>query len=308
VSESLPPPRWWSPVGATDLQTWGQIPDVGQIIGWRSREAWRVLEVTDRSRSQWDEQTVAAWEKAGSPDPETWAGRERMLLAEPARHPAPNGKDRRGLLLFAWARHVQWWPLSDPYPTCTDCGLLWTCPCYDRNKAAEAAMKELERLGGVLPGCCWACSEPITAAHKSIVFDGENLALPGAAPAVFHTAASRKSHRGTCRSEAIDYERLWVAAQPGRPVRLVCPGVLFRHLSDSECTTGDACPGVDANHSQHAYCTTGVFDSIGGEVTADYRPARNCGTKGCRGPKVRAEVNVAPIDHKSGAEEPEINA
>jgi hypothetical protein len=177
---------------------------------------------------------------------------------------------------------------------CVDCRLLWPCPCDDRNKTTAAAMAEVDRLAAVLPGCCWACGEPVTARHRSIKFDGDNLLLPGGGTVAFHTSHSRKATRGqgdrTCRSEAEKYEERWVAAQPGRRVRLRCEGVEFRHYGDvAECTEGDRCPGSWATHRSHAHCTTQVFQSSrhlvpGCPVHPDeIRPLLNCDGKACRG-------------------------
>jgi hypothetical protein len=287
--------RFWRPAGTTaSYYTARDIPEVGQLIGWVStRKAWRVLHVVDRHQANWDPGTVKEWEKAGRPDPETWPRRERGLVVEPARNPSPNGEDRRGLRLYVWWNQSQWFPLPDPYPACVDCGLLWPCPCDDRNKEAEAAMAEMDRLSSVLPGCCWACGQPIAGKQHSIEFVGENLLLPGAGPAVFHTSHSRKAARGpsgnqTCRGEAEKYEQRWIAAAPGRTARLTCPGTMFRHFGYSECTTGPACPGEGASHADFAHCTSVHYtgwSEEGGAESLD--PITNCGTRGCRGPQQR---------------------
>lgn len=275
---------YWKPAGTLPDQPYGKAfvaPEPGQVIGWRwDRQAYRVREVTEVDFANWDERTLAYWEKKGRPDPATWDGREQMILAETARNPQPDGKDRVGLRLLPWAYSTeQWFALDDPYPTCVDCGLLWPCPCHDRNREAEAATSELERLAAILPGCCWACGEPITGRHRSIVFDGENLLLPGAGPVVFHTSQSRKAHTGTCRGQAIAYEKRWVEAGPARRVRLRCPGYLWRHFDWTECSQGDLCPGAEADHKSYQHCTTSWRLSDGSSV----RPVASCGTRGCKG-------------------------
>mgnify|MGYP001568308884 FL=1 len=81
--------RYWFPAGRAAHVPRGVLPEVGQLIASvGSRVAYRVLEITDRHRANWHEGTVAAWEKAGSPDVETWSDRERMAICEPARNPA----------------------------------------------------------------------------------------------------------------------------------------------------------------------------------------------------------------------------
>lgn len=279
--------RDWRPlIHEHSIRTRGAIPEPGQLIACPDRRAYRVIGVYDRDFANWHEQTVQQWEKAGRPDPKTWKDRERGLELDPVVKPHPRGKDRIGRRLTPWAWNEQWWALPDPYPACVECQMLWPCPCDDRNRAAAAAMKELERLGGVLPGCCWACSEPITSRQHSIEFPGENLLLPGAPSPIFHTSHSRKSHQGTCRSEAEAYEQKWVAAAPERRVLLRCEGVLFRHFGYSECTARDACPGEGATHREFAHCTTGLYvawtQGSGGESVS---PLTSCGERGCRGPK-----------------------
>lgn len=300
------PHRFWRPPGTLPAyaSTAGKIPEVGQLIAViTTRQAWRIIRVDDVHQANWDDPTVRAWELAGRPDPETWPGRERAALVEPPRNPQPNGKDRRGLRLSPWWSGEQWLPLTDPYPTCVDCGLLWPCPCDDRNKETAAAMAEFERLGGILPGCCWACNEPITGRHRSIVFDGDNLLLPGGGPVAFHTSNSRKAARGpsgnqTCRGEAEKYEDRWVFAGEGRRIRLRCSGLLFSHFGYHECTEGAGCPGENASHRDWPHCTTQIFRTGANFVPdpeihpEERRPMTNCGARGCRGPK-DAEVRQA---------------
>lgn len=275
--------------------TAGTVPDAGQLIAIVStRQAWRVIRVDDVHQANWHDVTVRVWEKAGRPDPETWPGRERAVLVEPPRNQQPNGKGRRGIRLSLWWHGEQWLPLTDPYPACVDCGLLWPCPCDDANKEAASAMSELDRLGAIMPGCCWACSQPIAGRQHSIVFDGDNLLLPGGGPVAFHTAYSRKAARGpsgnqTCRGEAEAYEKKWLAAEPGRVMRLRCPGTLYSHFGYRECTEAQACPGEGASHRNFHHCTSQVFLAAAnyrpdsGIHPDELRPPTYCGGKGCRG-------------------------
>lgn len=292
--------RDWSPsIYDHTIRTRGAIPEVGQLIGCSDRRAYHVIEVIERSRANWHDATTRKWEEAGSPDPATWPDRERKVVLRPVRALHPSGRTRITLTLYPWTRDEQWWALPDPYPACVECQMLWPCPCDDRNQAAAAAMAELERLGGVLPGCCWACSEPITSRHHSIEFPGENLLMPGAPAPAFHTSHSRKAARGpsgnqTCRGDAEQYEQQWVAADPTRKVRLTCPGIMFRHFGYSECTTSADCPGENASHANFVHCTTAHYTNWsvdGGAVQAI--PLTSCDGRGCRGPKVPAS-NLTP--------------
>lgn len=270
--------------------TAGQVPDVGRVIAVLStRKAWRVIWVDDIHQANWTPETERTWEAAGRPAWETWPGRERRVAVEPPLHPNPDGKDRRGIRLSLWWRGQQWAYLEEPWPECVQCGLLWPCPCRDENQAAEAAMAEMDRLGQIMPGCCWACHEPVTGRHHSVVFDGENLLLPGAGPAVFHTSYSRKAARGTsgnqtCRGEAERYEERWVAAGEGRRVRLRCTGILWSHFGYRECTSGDLCTGPDATHRHGVHhCTVASYTWRADGTTSEERPVTNCGSLGCKG-------------------------
>lgn len=269
-----------------------KIPHVGELIAWRDRKAYRVVDVEERDLANWHDSTMNAWKNDSMPDPATWPGRERAIVMISDGDP---GARKRAASLFAWSPTDQWWPLRDQYPTCNDCGLIWPCPCDERTDQARVAMKELDRLGAILPGCCWACNEPITGRHHSVVFDGENLLMPGAGAVIFHTSHSRKAGRGTCRGQAEAYEDTWVLAGPGRHVRLRCPGVLYRHIESNECTVGDGCPGVDATHPTHAHCTTISYASWSqeGGAVEHPRPATYCGTRGCRGPKIPEGANAS---------------
>lgn len=278
--------RWWPYVTGGRSAGTG-LPESGQLIAYRDRRAWRVVEVTDREPANWHEETTRVWRLAGEPDPSTWSGQERVILAEPARGAAADGSDRRGLPLFPWAHDTQWWPLPDPYPACVDCGRLWPCPCDNRNREAAEALAELERLGRILPGCCWACGEPVSSRHHSVVFDGENLLLPGAGPVVFHTSRNRKAGSRRCRSVAEQYERRWLEAAPGRLARLTCPGSMWRHPGYAECTVGDLCPGGQASHDHWHHCLTFTSRYSQG-VWVDVVPPTNCGYDGCRGPRLAA--------------------
>lgn len=289
VRETVTVIRRGQPIERTRFR---KVPHVGELIAWRDRKAYRVLAVYEREQANWDEQTLKAWERDGSPDPHEWDGRERAVRLQPANDPAARAPHRA---IYPWASNDIWWPLREQYPTCHDCDLIWPCPCDERNDAATAAMAEFNRLAGIMPGCCWACNEPVTGRHHAIVFEGENLLMPGATPAVFHTSHSRKAdtsrQRGSCRSQAEAYEERWVAASVSRAVRLRCDGLMYRHIDSSECTRGDDCPGVDASHTDFGHCTSRMTTwSPGGGCAERQGPLTNCGTRGCRGPKIPAVV------------------
>lgn len=281
---------YWEPAGALPPARRGhrgknRLPEPGQLIGWASdRRAYRVESVREIHQVNWGQDTRSVWEQLGSPPWEAWDGREWAVHLEPARIQTGEPYKLTARRLAPWSSRDQWVPLYDPWPECVQCGCLWPCPCKDEHDDAATAMDRLEVLAAILPGCCWACYKPITARHHSIVFEGENLLLPGAPPAAFHIAGSRKSERygQTCRGEAIKYEKQWAGAVPGRLAQLWCAGTLFRHFDGYECDLGPLCPGPQADHTDHLHCSThGTYREFSDRPLT---PSRNCGNKGCRGP------------------------
>lgn len=277
----------------------GGVPEVGQIIARaHERVALRVTDVRDIHRANWDLQTLAAWRAAGEPPWETWTGRERGIHGRPAADPKAK---ERGFVLFPWGYGEQYVLLTDPYPVCVECGLVWPCWCHETNQEATKASAELDRLAAIKPGECWACGEYIRPRQQRIVFEGDNLLLPGAPPPVFHTAALRVGRTWTtCFDEARAYERRWIAAAaPGehRPYRVACPGLLRTHLaaaSGAECTY-DCCPGARSWHQDSYNCLAQVY-APGGKVQGaswaavgapvgrhEMLPTRACEHPGCRG-------------------------
>jgi hypothetical protein len=48
-----------------------KIPHVGELIARPDRKAYRVVAIEEREQANWHEQTMAAWQREGSPDPYT---------------------------------------------------------------------------------------------------------------------------------------------------------------------------------------------------------------------------------------------
>lgn len=296
--------RAWFPAGrSVGSSLFGGVPEVGQMFARpRDRRAGRVTRLTDIHQANWLPQTTAFWRRNGAPAWETWPGREIGVMY---CYDRSQDTTERAFLLVPWHLSEQWIPLDDPYPTCVDCGLVWPCYCVDTTRETNAALAELDRVSTIAPGCCWGCGEPITTRQRSIAFDGDNLLLPGAPPAVFHTRAKRigRSYT-TCWDAAHRYEELWVAAVPGRERRLTCPGLLRRHRDDgtADCTAGRACPSYDAHHADAYDCTARVVAPNGkfgwsttfkptGLPLHDHEvlPVTVCSHKHCRG-RLRSAV------------------
>lgn len=96
-------------------------------------------------------------------------------------------------------------------------------------------MTRLAILATKLPGHCWACNEPFSHRQRSVVYDGDNLDLPGGPEVKFHT-------RAKCHSRAQAYELRWIAEDPRRERVLTypkCGGILIVHADGtSECRSG----------------------------------------------------------------------
>lgn len=291
--------RYWSPAGKDNSREggiFGGPPEVGQVIARaHERRALRVTALTEIHQANWQPETHTAWRAAGSPPWETWRGRERGIHYRPAAEPTAK---EQAFLHANWSYGEQYVLLHDPYPVCVACGLVWPCWCHETNQEATKATGELERLAAIRPGQCWACGEYIRPRQQRIVFEGENLLLPGAPPAVFHTAALRNPRTwGTCYDDAKSYEKRWIAAEPDqqRPYRVHCPGLLRDHTSTVECTY-DRCPGRKAGHEQREPCTAAVCApdgkwgwsasyQVAGEPAhpREVLPTTTCGHPDCRG-------------------------
>lgn len=271
----------WEPEGG-ERRAWRDLQP-GDLIVFE-RKVWRVREARPVPVIDWDEDDVRGHEtrfRTGE-GPEDWQYRPLYLIV----HPAKGGK-RRHVKVRPWAGlGVTAYVLHPHYPVCTECGEPWPCPEIGITREVRKNSAEMERLAAIMPGCCWACGEPVTARHSAIVFDGENLLLPGGPPPVFHLRV-----KGGCRAAAMDYEDRWVPGGEGRPWRLRCPGKLTAHVDGPACDC-DGCPGVRAYHSERA---THVL-TRGGTVL---RWARDCAR--CSGAAERSGYRWFPDDEVRAA-------
>lgn len=217
-----PTPGQWQPLGATSID---HPPPAHRLFAF-GHAVWHVDQVvwpapiTDTDR--------AAWEEAGCPDPAdpgSWHGWPYTVDATWVagwRDEKPAGPPLR-LRLRSAARTGygrKWWiyPPSNRFPRCSCCGEPMPCrqDLIDTQVAAEAAA--LDWHASKLPGCCWACAEPITSRQQSVIYAGDNLDLPGGPDVQFHTRIS-------CVHEAKAYEKRWLAADPDRtPILLTGAG------------------------------------------------------------------------------------
>lgn len=225
----------WYPL-LTDSQN---RPGNGQLLAYK-HAVWKVVEVEDVPLSEDDREL---WLDRGMPDLDTWPGRPyKMTLewvggAEPPWFKEGNSH-RRGTVTIPASRYgsVSWRVYRDGrWPQCSCCGEPMPCRAELQERQVAAGMDRIARLEAVLPGACWACTEPVTSRQDSVTYPGENLDLPGGQEPVFHT-------RGKCSGSARRYEEKWVSADPRRERILTwprCDGILVVHADgSSECASG----------------------------------------------------------------------
>lgn len=260
----------WEPQGGENKE-WRDLQPGDLIVS--DRKVWRVGEVRQVPLADWDEhdrEGYGTWNRERVAAAE-WSLRPLYLAVTPA-----NGGTRRHVRVRPYARLRHAYVLHPHYPVCSECGEPWPCPELDIKREVDKQAGELARLEQIMPGCCWCCGEPVTSRHKSVVFDGENLLLPGGGTVVFHLR--RRSPGGkSCLSAAIDYEERWVPAGEGRRWRLSCPGNVVRHLDGQECSEFGDCPGPDVWHGGNviSHRFTGTRE---GEVV----PVLGSGADDCR--------------------------
>jgi hypothetical protein len=231
----------WEPEGGERREWRDLLP--GDLVVFE-RKVWRVREVRPVPVVDWDDHDREGYrtlnrDKAGEED---WRYRPLYLILLPAA-----GGKRRHVKVRPYANFgLMTYVLHPHYPVCVDCGEPWPCPEIGITREVRRQSAEVERLSSILPGCCWSCGKPVTARQKSIVFEGENLLLPGAPSPVFHL----RGKNGCCPA-AMSYEDQWVAAGDDRPWRLQCSGKVTEHVDGPECDR-DGCPGVRVRHAERA--------------------------------------------------------
>lgn len=242
----------------------------GDIIVMQ-REPYRVHEVTPRPHVNWNEEYLAAWERSGRPDPESWWHRPFALIL--SKEDTPESK-RRHHVQVSGGRY--WTVLPEHYSVCRLCRELPPCRHEHTEAVMDHASAKMAEAMAILPGFCHHCKEPISRRQGSVRFGGVNLIRPdlGDNSAIFHSRAS-----GGCFAAAFSYDKRWAAAETGRRGKLSCTGSVVRHVDGSaECSLGNGCAGpMDAlgewmrhlgNETRHHRARTGRDERT--------RPASEC--------------------------------
>jgi hypothetical protein len=258
----------------------------------RTHAVWRVIEVGPLERARWNEQDEDHHARylahlAELPEEKqakfTWSYEPYEVDLEFVGGTNPMPRDGRGeqrthTRVTVHAGESKVWSVyrDGRWPQCSCCGEPMPCSSEVRDRQVEAELSIFEHHAAKLPGCCWACCEPITARQQSVTYAGPNLDLPGGPEVMFHT-------RRRCRPGAERYEGRWRAEDPDRPRILTwpsCPGTLIVHGDGtSECFGGhDDCHGHDThNHGCHACCliqSHGCPRGCDGENHPGTRPRR----------------------------------
>lgn len=250
----------------------------GDIIVLK-REPYRIHEITPRPHVDWTEQYLAAWQRAGRPDPEGWWSRPFVLVL--GKEGDPQSKQRWHVEV-ACSRN--WTVLAEHYSVCRLCGELPPCRHEHTEAVMEHATAQMAKTMSILPGFCHGCKEPITRRQGSVRYEGENLIRPdlGNNSAIFHT-------RNRCWSAAEDYEDRWAPLHPDLPRKLSCDGPAVTHLDGTlECEKGELCPGGGGEVSHRSWQSHWP--------ARDGMPGSNCWCAG-----VDAAVLAKPPEDRSDA-------
>lgn len=234
----------WYPTGAKPA--YGKRPAIGRLMPY-AHEVYRVVAYREIDPDDYTDQ-----ERADAAHP-FLGGEPYHLMVEKIADPEP--RRHYGMRVPGRFREFYVYPQSGRWPQCSCCGEPMPCRAEMEDRAVTGAVEEMERHARKIPGCCWACGEPITSRQEAVVYAGVNLDAPGGPEVRFHT-------RRKCWPSAIHYEDRWRADDPTRPRILTypaCKATLIVHADgSSECFGGEEdCHGhLTHDHGSRAACYT----------------------------------------------------
>jgi hypothetical protein len=249
--------RRWVPLGA---QMDPEIPAVGSLVAVR-RAVWRVCEVNEVPKVDWDERDKRSWE--------TYEVAPCMVVIRPVGVVGEDPVLRRHDLHLHVRGYNVWHVYPDGhYPMCAACSE--PMPCREQDVARDVRVASREMVRFEISGMCPACQEPVTGRQKSRTFR-ENVRVPLGPPVTFHD-------RGRCREGLWAFEDVWVSQDPDRRVSTrpaVCVGHVVVHVGTGtyECSEGRFCPGASNDHRSWRAC--GCAEHLGGFGRADLVGCRN---------------------------------
>lgn len=239
----------WRPHGVRANYTHAR-PEVGAVVAYAYR-AWAVTHVSDADPTPEEQDRLNSYTAAFRDSMRPY--RVTLQRIHGDRHERENRNREIGLRfpVGSYGR-LATYP-NGRVPLCSCHGHPWPCLEADQQNQAEKELAAAEKVLNLLPGCCPACSEPVTSRQRSITFGGPNVRNPFAEGPTFHLR--RKCWRG-----AADYEEAWVAAEPGRKRSLLtlrCEGTVIVHEDGTgECfgAKGSDCPSIYAHHRGYCAC------------------------------------------------------
>lgn len=277
VSRAL---RKWVPFGAYHRH--GQ-PKVGELLG-HEHGVWQVTEVVKLPLSDADRDR---WLESGMPDLGTWWRRPYEVHVVQVGGVRPGWAAEgavKGTMTPNLERHAGWYVYpGGRWAQCSCCGEPMPCRAELEDREVTSALNRIDKLARRRPGCCWCCEEEVSSRQKAVVYDGDNLDLPGGPQVRFHT-------RRSCWHQATRYEERWLAVDPRRERILTwpkCGGLLLVHADGSseclsapgplgrECSSAPDCQGhLTHDHGTQSAC----YVSAAGMALAPDMPG--C-TRGC---------------------------
>lgn len=242
----------WCPEGTDSGWTASRRrPDVGELVAWDWR-AWEVMHVRVLDPTDEETERLDHYPKPVQALLLPYAITLRRVHGAPAKGENSVGDIGLRIPVGSSASFPRY--TDNRVPLCSCCSHPWPCRENVDGVRAAAELEKAEREMRLLPGCCPACQEPITARQKTISFPGPYVRNP--------LAPSDPSYhlRRACRSEAARYEELWVTAEPGRRrslLTLKCDGSVIVHGDGTgECigATDSDCPSIYAWHGTWSAC------------------------------------------------------
>jgi hypothetical protein len=247
-------------------------PPAGRLIA-HQHAVWRIHQVQIPAEFTGDDRQM--WLDAGCPDPaelDRWTGWPYIVHAVWVAGERPSWAPATGPVVAKlrvpaspWGGKNTWhlYPESGRWPQCSCCGGPMPCRAELLDQRVAAGLAEVEKHTHKMPGCCWACTEPITHRQKAVTYEGDNLDMPTGPAVQFHT-------RQQCRPAACEYEERWLVLDPRRERILTwptCGGILIVHADGtSQCVTGSDqlyvrdpnCRGhLTHDHTAFTTCTAG---------------------------------------------------
>lgn len=223
--------EFWNVGWAPDKTNVRYRPENGDLVAI-GHAVWSVSNVAD---IELDDDDRGRWLDAGMPDLATWSRRPFQAHVDHVAGALPEwlaGDTKPGAVVTIHAKTDYRWrvyPKSGRWPQCSCCGEPTPCRAELADRQITASMNDIEKWMSRKPGSCWGCGEQITRRQQSVVYDGDNLDLPGGIPVRIHL-------RNACRWYAERYELRWLAEDPRRQRILTypkCPGILYVHADGS---------------------------------------------------------------------------